>query len=65
MHSTSATIVCLVHIPELLEFLCCLLMTRGYDYLFVQTSGTGLIGMMYFNMSNLPTSRKLAIGKKK
>lgn len=55
MHSTSANTVCLVHIPELLEFLCCLLMTRVYDYSFVQTSDTGLIGVMYFNMTNVPT----------
>lgn len=65
MHSTPANIVCLVHtVPELLEFLCCLLMAKEYGYLFVQSSGTGLMCVLYFNVSNLPTSRKLAVGKK-
>lgn len=44
--------------------MCCLLMTPKYDYSFVQTYGTGLIGMMYFNIINAPTWRKLVIGKK-
>lgn len=43
---------------KLLEFLCYLFMTPKYDYSFVQTSGTDLIDVMYFDMTYITTLQK-------